>query len=112
MENDRDSTTTPGVLSLLLKVLNSHNTKNRRLCTVARSSPLSGLRWPDDGMRSPGLVSPVSSVPYTSVHTMVTRLPLALLASLLAPLVTSDPWVRGGWRPGGLALWVNRDTHT
>ena len=75
-------------------------------------SPVWAAVAADDGMRSPGLVSPVSSVPYTSVHTMVTRLPLALLAlaSLLA-LVTTDPWVGGGWRPRGLALWVNRDTH-
>ena len=66
-------------------------------------------------MRTPGWVSPVSSVPYTSVHSMVTRagpwsqVSLALLASLLlAPLVSADSWIRGGWpgRSRGLALWV------
>ena len=64
-------------------------------------------------MRTPGWVSPVSSVPYTSVHSMVTRaglwsqVSLALLASLMA-LVSGNSWYRGGWpgRPRGLGLWV------
>ena len=93
------------------------------VCALWWCAPLSGLRWTYDTGRAerherheipPAVaLSPVSSVPYSGVHPTVPiimiirtgpRVSMALLASLIA--VSADSWIRGGWRPRGLSLWV------
>ena len=84
---------------------------NWRLCTLARSSPRvwAAVDWWE--MRYPCSLdlSSFFSAILECTQTMQTRPGLlALLASCLLVLVSADSWLRRGWRPRGLGLWVNK----